>query len=92
VDNDGDMVVDCDDPDCEKIYPCLTLAPVMSPTAMPLLVLLLGLVGLVSLLRTIEFAAESAIEKRIGVRLPSETHGRAGELGWLGAKEVGDRS
>ena len=55
VDNDGDMLADCQDPDCATIYPCLALAPVVSPTAMPLLVLLLGLVGLVSLLRSIEF-------------------------------------
>lgn len=46
IDNDGDMLIDCDDPDCADVSPCVVVAPAMSPPATGGLVILLALVGL----------------------------------------------
>ncbi len=54
VDSDGDTLVDCDDPDCNPIFPCAHMAPVASPPVLVLLVVVLGLVGVFSFMRSAE--------------------------------------
>lgn len=65
VDNDADSLVDCDDPDCAQVFPCQKLAPVVSPTSLPLLIVLLGLVGLFGVVRA---ARQTALGGPGGVR------------------------
>ncbi len=45
-DNDGDLLVDCQDPDCADVPPCAVIAPAMSTPATGGLAILLALVGL----------------------------------------------
>jgi len=51
IDNDGDHLIDCADPDCKHIPPCGADAPVMSMPIVGVLVIILSLVGLLGLAR-----------------------------------------
>ena len=46
IDNDMDMLVDCADPDCVAVEPCLTRAPAVSSGSLIVLLLTLGVSGL----------------------------------------------
>ena len=45
IDNDGDGLVDCQDPDCFRTLPCGAPAPVMSNPTLGLMAALLVLIG-----------------------------------------------
>lgn len=51
IDDDGDAIVDCADPDCRDTAPCISPAPAMSPGGVALLLVILSLVGLGALMR-----------------------------------------
>jgi hypothetical protein len=51
MDNDGDGLIDCNDPNCNGRPACLASAPAMSPPNTLLLAVLLTLVGLIGLAR-----------------------------------------
>jgi hypothetical protein len=46
IDNDADNLIDCFDPDCNAVAPCLNRAPAVSSPAMIVLLLTLGVSGL----------------------------------------------
>lgn len=46
IDNDMDNLIDCFDPDCNAVAPCLNRAPAVSSSAMVVLLLTLGVSGL----------------------------------------------
>jgi len=51
IDNDGDALVDCQDPDCADTTQCgAVAAPAASPNAIVILVALLAAVGLLGVL------------------------------------------
>ena len=49
VDDDGDHLVDCADPDCASTIPCGVPAPVMSHQGVVLMAVLFGLIGVFTL-------------------------------------------
>jgi hypothetical protein len=49
IDNDGDGLIDCADPDCGNTPPCGPVAPVMSPRMVVVLIVTLSAVGLLGL-------------------------------------------
>jgi hypothetical protein len=51
MDDDADGLTDCQDPDCDRVPPCLKLAPAASASTLPLLIVMLGLIGMIGLLR-----------------------------------------
>ncbi len=54
IDNDGDLLIDCDDPQCVGIPPCIAPAPapLLSPVAVAVFVLGLFLVGMLGIRAT----------------------------------------
>ena len=51
IDNDGDMLIDCQDPDCANVPPCVNPAPTMSLPMLGITLLLLAGVGVFGLRR-----------------------------------------
>ena len=50
IDNDGDGLTDCADPDCANTPPCAPAAPALSPRLFVILVLTLSVAGMLGLL------------------------------------------
>jgi hypothetical protein len=52
-DNDFNGLIDCDDPACAEIVPCGAPAPTLSAPWTMMLAVILGLIGLISLLHAL---------------------------------------
>jgi hypothetical protein len=51
IDNDGDDLIDCEDPECSGVAPCFIQAPALSPWALVIMSLCLLAIGAFGTLR-----------------------------------------
>ena len=58
IDNDGDGLVDCADPDCAAVIPCATPAPLLQPFGLLVAIVLLAMVGVAALRRGLDQSSD----------------------------------